>query len=205
MARLKLTTQELRRKKTELARYRRYLPTLILKKLQLQLEVDRVRSELDDKLREEEQLRAEIKEWVSVLGEEVGLEELVLVEEVKTSGANVAGVDVPVFEDVVFADVEHDLYVMPLWVDTAVDHLKRLSFIGAEAEVLKSQLLLLERELRVTVQRVNLFEKIMIPGTRDQIRTIQVFLGDQQSASVVRGKIAKSKALARGPAGGGVL
>lgn len=197
MARLKLTSQELKRKKGELRRFERYLPTLVLKKLQLQLEVNRVRAALEEKRREENELRSGMEPWISVLGEEVGLEDLVRAEGVVTRSANVAGVDVPVFETVVFAEVSYDLYVMPLWVDPAVETLNRLSALGAEAEVLKSQLSILEHELRVTIQRVNLFEKIMIPGTREQIRAIQVFLGDQQAASVVRGKIAKKKAAAK--------
>ena len=60
-------------------------------------------------------------------------------------------------------------------------------------EAFRKQVQLLEAELRTTSQRVNLFEKVKIPEARENIRVIQVFIGDQQTAAVVRGKIAKKK------------
>jgi V/A-type H+-transporting ATPase subunit D len=59
--------------------------------------------------------------------------------------------------------------------------------------VLTSQHSRLRDELRTTSQRVNLFEKVKIPETGENIRTIQIYLGDEQTAAVVRGKIAKAR------------
>ena len=58
---------------------------------------------------------------------------------------------------------------------------------------LRIQVELLGKELRTTSQRVNLFEKVKIPETKENIRRIGIYIGDQQTAAVVRGKIAKKK------------
>jgi V/A-type H+-transporting ATPase subunit D len=73
----------------------------------------------------------------------------------------------------------------------AVEKVKQVMLLDLEAEIMEKQRSLLDHELRVTTQRVNLFEKIKIPETRANIKRIQIYLGDQQTAAVVRGKISK--------------
>ena len=187
---------ELRRQKDALKRFQRYLPTLILKKQYLQIERDRARRELEAKSRQEQSLLEEIHRWIAVLGEDVGLADLLRVEEVEIEDGNVAGVDIPVFRGVHFKEIGYDLWSMPLWLDRAVDEIKRILTLRAEIIVLRIQLSRLEAELRVTTQRVNLFEKVLIPQALENIRVIQIFHSDQQTAAVVRGKIAKGKILA---------
>jgi V/A-type H+-transporting ATPase subunit D len=85
----------------------------------------------------------------------------------------------------------YDLARTPLWLDTAVDRMKQVLLLDLEAQTLEEQRKRLDHELRVTTQRVNLFEKIKIPETKGNIKKIQVYLGDQQTSAVVRGKIAK--------------
>jgi V/A-type H+-transporting ATPase subunit D len=80
----------------------------------------------------------------------------------------------------------------PAWLDKAVEAMKKVLLLDLEAQIVEEQRKRLDKELRTTTQRVNLFEKIKIPETRGNIKKIQVYLGDQQTASVVRGKIAKS-------------
>ncbi|MDR2767772.1 MAG: V-type ATP synthase subunit D, partial [Treponema sp.] len=79
----------------------------------------------------------------------------------------------------------------PLWLDSAVERMKQMLLLDLEEQTLEEQRRRLDHELRITTQRVNLFEKIKIPETRENIKKIQVYLGDQQTAAVVRGKIAK--------------
>jgi V/A-type H+-transporting ATPase subunit D len=86
----------------------------------------------------------------------------------------------------------------PLWVDKAVVTLKDTARISALMKTLEVQIDLLGRELRTTSQRVNLFEKVKIPETKENIRRIGIYIGDQQTAAVVRGKIAKKKLAAKG-------
>lgn len=193
MPKIKLSTQELKRQKEDLKRYRRFLPTLILKKLQIQIELNRVKSALKKKTKGGQKLREGIRSWIAVLGEEAGIRSILKIDVLETDTRNVAGVEVPVFKTIRFNEIDYDLYTMPLWMDKAVKTLKTLMIIEAEILFLKKQKERLEREMRTTIQRVNLFEKIKIPETMNNIRRIQIFLGDQQTAGVVRGKISKSK------------
>jgi V/A-type H+-transporting ATPase subunit D len=193
MAKVKLTKNELKRQKDMLARFQRYLPTLQLKKQQLQMVLRRVEHEEAEKRKQRDQVYNEILEWVELFGEDMQLEELVQVETLETEQGNIAGIDIPVFNSIVFKDIHWDLYDYPVWVDTAVERLKQLMALEAEIRILQEQQRLVAEELRITSQRVNLFEKVMIPDTKENIRMIQIYLGDQQTAAVVRGKMAKQK------------
>jgi V/A-type H+-transporting ATPase subunit D len=193
MAKVKLTKNELKRQKDMLARFQRYLPTLQLKKQQLQMVLRRVEHEEAEKREQRDRVYNEILEWVELFGEDMQLEELVQVETLETEQGNIAGIDIPVFNSIVFKDIHWDLYDYPVWVDTAVERLKQLMALEAEIRILQEQQRLVAEELRITSQRVNLFEKVMIPDTKENIRMIQIYLGDQQTAAVVRGKMAKQK------------
>jgi V/A-type H+/Na+-transporting ATPase subunit D len=193
MAKIKLTTQELKRQQGRLRRYQRFLPTLTLKKIQLQIEVIRVRQELDPKRKEETALLQEFYRWIGVLGEGAGITEVVGIEEIVVEESSIAGVEIPVYRGVRFKESAYDLYSTPLWMDSAVEVLRELLALRAEILILRRELDLLETELRTTIQRVNLFEKVVIPQTIENIRRIQIFIADQQTAAVVRGKISKKK------------
>ncbi|RKX73824.1 MAG: V-type ATP synthase subunit D [Spirochaetes bacterium] len=192
MAKIKLTKNELKKQKDALKMYTRYLPTLILKKQQLQMEIRKVEEREVSVRNEKEALEEDFRLWIGVFGEDVGLDETLLVlEEIQTGIGNIAGVSIPVFSGARFAPVAYDLWVKPLWVDKAVKELQRVMLLDLELRVLEEQQRLLAIELRTTTQRVNLFEKVMIPETRGNIKKISIYLGDQQTAAVVRGKIAK--------------
>lgn len=193
MAKIKYTKNELKQQKDALKRYSRYLPMLLLKKQQLQMEMRRVTAEIIASQGKRDKLLEDMQPWLAVLAEEVGLPELVKVEAVDTSIGNIAGVEIPVFNGITLAAIEYDIFAMPLWVDRAVIALKQLLTQDAEISVLTKEHSLLHDELRTTSQRVNLFEKVKIPETRENIRTIQIYLGDEQTAAVVRGKIAKGR------------
>lgn len=191
MARVKLTKNELKRQKDSLKRFQRYLPTLQLKKQQLQIVIRQVDAQMREKEREQEKLRSDLSAWVAVFGEDVGLERYLSISELITDTGNIAGVDIPVFERLEYQEIPYDLYAMPPWVDRGIDALKRLLRLDAEVRILQEQHRLLSEELRITTQRVNLFEKVKIPETKQSIRMIRIYLGDQQTAAVVRGKLAK--------------
>lgn len=194
MASIKLTKNEQKKQKDALKMYTRYLPTLMLKKQQLQLEIRKVEIRCKEVKAQKERLEQEFLSWIGVFGEEVGLNgELLKVKEVKTHEGNIAGVPIPVFDGAEFAPVTYDLFTMPLWVDKAVTKLQQLMLLDLEYQVLEEQIRLLHKELLITTQRVNLFEKVKIPETKSNIKKIAVYLGDQQTAAVVRGKIAKRK------------
>jgi len=197
MARIRLTKQELKKQREDLDRYERFLPTLTLKKLQLQIERNRVRQAVDEKRAREKEKREALEDWVAVFGEEAGISDMIGIEQVDTESGNVAGLEVPFFRGVRFQETSYDLFTTPLWVDRALSEVKELLSLREEIRILEIQLKRLEQELRTTVQRVNLFEQVKIPEARENIRAIRVFLGDQQAAAVVRGKISKAKTARR--------
>lgn len=192
MAKIKLTKNELKKQKDSLKMYRRYLPTLILKKQQLQAEIRTTEIRIAELMDEKKRLDEMFKAWIAVFGEKgIFTPEILKITEVKTGHGNIAGVNIPIFKGAEFEAAVYSLVSMPLWLDLAVERLKQIFLLDLEAQVVEEQRRRLSHELRITTQRVNLFEKIKIPETKGNIKKIQVYLGDQQTAAVVRGKIAK--------------
>jgi len=192
MLKIRLTKNELKKQKDALKMYNRYLPTLILKKQQLQIEIRKVEERRHSLQEEKDSLEEEFWSWIAVFGEDAGLSErMIVLEEFRRGNGNIAGVNIPLFEGAGFAKIGYDLWVTPLWVDRAIEELQRVMLLDLELRVLKEQHFLLFTELRTVTQRVNLFEKVKIPETKMHIKKISIYLGDQQTASVVRGKIAK--------------
>jgi V/A-type H+-transporting ATPase subunit D len=195
MGKIKYTKNELKKQKDDLKRYLRYLPTLELKKRQLLQEINRVQIELEEVNRAIRQTDEQVAEWVAVFGEAVEWESLFEVKDLLLDYTNIAGVNIPLFKDLNIEVKEYDLATTPLWVDSAIDVLTEQLKRRAKAEILQQQESFLRNELRITIQRIKLFEEVKIPQARENIRTIQIFLGDQMTAEVVRGKIAKAKLL----------
>ena len=185
--------------KDRLKQYQRYLPTLQLKKQQLQQMIMKTRAELEQKEAERVQMIGNLDDWVAVFAEnaifeeEKSLENLVQPKTVICRDENIAGVTVPKFVELEFKDISYSVDDYPLWVDTALIKLREIARLDALVSTLRKQEELLEKELRSTSQRVNLFEKVKIPEAKENIRVIGVYLGDQQTAAVVRGKISKKK------------
>ncbi len=194
MAKIKLTKNELKTQKDALKMYNRYLPTLTLKKQQLQSEI-RTIDEKAKAIREQKKaVEADFERWIAVFGEKEAFKPgMVTVTNIKKGWGNIAGVKIPIYEGADFGRGDYDLYSTPLWIDMAADRMEKALELDLQAEVLDEQVRLLSQELRVTTQRVNLFEKVKIPETKINIKKINVFLGDEQVAAVVRSKISKKK------------
>ncbi len=200
MAKIKYTKSELKGQRDALRRFERFLPTLELKKQQLQLEARRVAAALEQNRAEDARLRAEIEAWMRLFAEPLPFHDWLRVREVRQAGGNIAGVAIPVLQEVVFERRLPDLQATPAWLDDGLEALERLARLRLARAVLETQARLLGEELRVTTQRVNLFENVKIPESREHIRVIRIVLGDQQTAAVARAKIAKRKAVAAVPA-----
>lgn len=196
---VKLTKNELKVQKDRLKQFQRYLPTLQLKKQQLQAVVMQAAAQLEQVERQRQAAVAGLDDWVAVFAEndsfppDKRLETLVRPRSVVCGQENIAGVTVPVFQKLTFEDIQYDVADYPLWVDTAAVRLREIAGLDAMAKTLRQRVTLLEQELRATAQRVNLFEKVKIPEAKENIRVIGIYLGDQQTSAVVRGKIAKKK------------
>ncbi len=194
MAKIKLTKNELKVQKDALKMYRRYLPTLTLKKQQLQMEIHAIEAKANAVRKEKTEVERSFSDWIAVFSEKgVFTSGIVTVDNIKRGIGNIAGVEIPIFEGADFSRGDYDLYFTPLWVDIAANHMEKVIALDLEAEVLDEQVRLLERELVVTAQRVNLFEKVKIPQTQEIIKKITIYLADQQVSAVVRSKISKRK------------
>jgi len=191
---IKFTKGELKRQRDALRQYERYLPTLQLKKQQLQLEILQQLVALTEKKGLAERKKETVLAWAGLFSEDSGrIKQWISPLNIATREKNVAGVNVPVFEKMDFPESDYDLFEVPLWVDYAVDALRQIIALDKEIEVLEKGIAILKHELRITTQRVNLFEKVKIPETKEAIRVIKIYIGDQMSNAVGRSKIAKRK------------
>ncbi len=194
MAKIKLTKGELKRQRDNLKQFGHYLPVLQLKKQQLQLEIQRIHQRLALKSKEITDLKDMMSTWAGLLNEaEDYISFWIRPKKIIRENLNIAGIDIPVLKDVTFESTEYDLFLTPLWVDIAIEKIRGLIFLLEEEKALRSQLEILGYELRITSQRVNLFEKVKIPEAEENIRLIKIYLGDQQTNAVGRSKIAKNK------------
>ena len=194
MAKIKLTKNELKVQKDALKMYRRYLPTLTLKKQQLQTEIRTIEAKAKAVRKEKEALEKGFSSWIGVFSEKQAFPDgIITVSNIRKGEGNIAGVVIPIYEGADFSRSDYDLYETPLWVDIAANHMEKAISLDLEAEVLDEQVRLLEIELLATSQRVNLFEKVKIPETLANIKKISIYLADQQVSAVVRSKISKRK------------
>lgn len=191
MAKIKHTKNELKAQSDALKRFLRFLPMLQLKKQQLQMEIASISQRLEHVRERERQRRAGMSAWVGLFASDEVPADLVTLLRTVTDVGNIAGVPIPIYRAIETQFTALDPFLSPSWLDEAQDAVEALLAMRAEAAVLERQRELITEELRTTSQRVNLFEKVKIPECRENIREIRIFLGDQQTAAVARGKIAK--------------
>lgn len=196
MAKIKHTKNELKTQSDALKRFLRFLPMLQLKKQQLQAEIAAISARLAEVESREAQARGTLDSWVALYADaEIQTDALVQFNRVEVSSGNIAGVAIPLYKGVDAQDLPQNPYTTPAWVDDAQQMLRKLMELKAEGEVLKRQRELVQDELYTTSQRVNLFEKVKIPECKENIRVIRIFIGDEQTAAVARGKIAKGRSV----------
>lgn len=196
MAKIKFTKTELKSQQDALKQFVRFLPTLQLKKQQLQMEVRLSTEELERNLAEQKELVDRMSSFLELFSSDAEVaffEGLVRVRRVLTGEENIAGIAIPTFDRVEFEPVDWDLFDTEWYVDDAVQALKDAVSLREAYKVLEEQHRLLSAELRSTSQRVNLFEKVKIPECKENIRRIRIMLGDLDTSAVARSKIAKKK------------
>lgn len=194
MGKVRLTKGELKRQRDALRQYERYLPTLQLKKQQLQMEILHQVSTLEERERTEASKLADVKKWSALLSDlAMDIRQWTIPAAVVTDLKSIAGIDMPVFARAEFKEMDYDLYLTPFWLDNAIEALKILASLRAEMVIIKKSIIILRNELRITAQRVNLFEKVKIPEAKEAIRRIKIYIGDQMANAVGRSKIAKRK------------
>ncbi|MCI0382576.1 MAG: V-type ATP synthase subunit D [Chlamydiae bacterium] len=199
MAQLKFTKTELRLQQIKLNQLQQYLPTLQLKKAMLQMEIDLADVQLAKEGIEFSDMEKKILGFSPLLSAQESplVFHSIKIQEVEKHLENIAGVDVPIFETVLFDPPSYPLFDTPIWVESTMGWIKKLISIREKIKLTKEKKSLLLKELRDVSIRVNLFEKIMIPRTLENIKRIKVFLGDQQLAAVAQAKVSKKKILLR--------
>lgn len=192
MARVALSKTQLRKERENLVAYRRYLPALDLKRQQLmgeRVRAGHVIGEIEGKVAT---AAKEAGAAIPMLADDrISLDGLVRLGEVRMGEQNVAGVRLPVVESVEIIRTPYGRMVRPHWVDAVVERLAEAIRLRVEVTVAQQRLVRLEKAVATITQRVNLFDKVLIPETESNIRRILVYLGDAERAAVVSAKIAK--------------
>lgn len=199
MSEVKLTKTELRVQQLKLDRLRKYLPTLQLKKTLLQMEVNQAQAEIEALIAEFALSQDMVGNYSPLLTERSATDLFSAVKVLKVERAyeNVAGVDIPSFEKIHFEPSVYSLFDTPLWFESAILGIKDLITVREKIKIAEEKKVALEKELREVSIRVNLFEKILIPRSIENMKKIKIFLGDQQLAAVSQAKVAKKKILLR--------
>jgi V/A-type H+-transporting ATPase subunit D len=169
----------------------RALPTIKNKESALRVEVKRAKddakileSKLEDRINSYDQMLALWGEFDT---------SLLHVDDVKMTIRKIAGVRIPVLEGVDYSIRPFSLFSSPKWFADGIEQLKELAQIGIEQEFMMQKLNLLEHARKKTTQKVNLFEKVQIPGYEDAIRKIKRFMEDEENLSKSAQKIVKSR------------
>jgi V/A-type H+-transporting ATPase subunit D len=203
MARIPLSKSQLRREKENLSAFRRYLPALDLKRQQLMGERVRAERGIAEAERKVAVAAAEAGAALPMLADErIDVGGLVTIKAVRLGTQNVAGVKLPVVEAVEVERAPYGRMVRPHWVDVLVQRLEAAIRLEIEVEVARQRVAVLRKAVATVTQRVNLFDKVLIPETEQNIRHILVYLGDAERAAVVGAKIAKRARQGRAAAGG---
>ena len=169
----------------------RTLPTLQSKESALRLEVKRAKDEIKA-LDEEVDRRIKDYDQMLALWGEFDTS-LIHVDDVRMTIKKIAGVRVPVLEEVVYSTKEFSIFSSPKWFADGFSQLKAIADVGIRQEFVRRKLELLDYARKKTTQKVNLFEKVQIPGYQDAIRKIKRFMEDEENLSKSSQKIVKSK------------
>jgi V/A-type H+/Na+-transporting ATPase subunit D len=194
MAKLKLSKSSLQQQRTQLKLYRKLLPSLDLKRRQLLTEQKKAQEALRQAQAAVSHLEATVGVELPMLaGTQIELGGLVRVVGVRISQENIAGVKVPRLDSIRCEVAPYSRLAKPAWVDQVVTLLKNASEQRVGVRVFGKRVKVLEHAAHRITQRVNLFERILIPGALQNIKRIQVFLGDLEREAVIRSKLSKAR------------
>lgn len=193
---IKKTRPELMNQRRSLTMFQRFLPTLVLKKQQIQAEILKIRAEAKKLTQQMQEKIQQGKDWQILFSESLPgpITRLVKVKNIQRGIRNVAGIKLPVVSEVEYEISKFSRLAVPAWVDAGVEFLKELLEVREKCKIITEQEYLLKKELRKVTQRVNLFEKVKIPQAKENIKLIRIMLAEEQTSAVARSKIAKGKA-----------
>jgi V/A-type H+-transporting ATPase subunit D len=194
MARLQLSKSSLANEAKSLSTYKRFLPSLDLKRQQLMVEKNKAVALVKKTTQRIDALELEVGDHLPMLAnDDIKLKGLVKLTKANLGSENVVGIHLPTLSGIEVKVKSYALMATPHWVDNVVAILKEMLELKVLVKVNKQRLALLEKAVQTITQRVNLFDKVLIPQTEANIKRIKIYLSDEQMASVVRSKIAKRK------------
>ena len=169
----------------------RALPTLKNKEAALRLEVKKAKDRISE-------LKIELNEKLESHNDSIGLwnefaPKLIAISDVEILSKKIAGVKIPVLNKVIFKEEEFSLFDKPKWFSEGISFIKVIAKIVTKQEFFTRKMTLLDHARRKTTQKVNLYEKVQIPGYEDAIRKIKRFLEDEENLSKSAQKIVKKR------------
>ena len=189
-----LNKSSLKSERDRLKTFVRFLPSLDLKRQQLMVESKKAQAELAAILDRVEETLQGIEGLLGLLGgTTMEMPDYVRLQTYSTREENVVGVRLPLLDEIEFRVEEYSTLAKPFWVDTLVDYLREVAKLRVEERIGQERVDLLDEAVRKITQRVNLFEKVLIPNAKENIHRIQIFLNDAERAGVVRSKLVKAK------------
>lgn len=192
-----LNKTTLKQQRDQAKTFQQFLPSLDLKRQQLLVALKQARKILEGVESQIEALTLELEPLYPLLGSttipNLNISGLIRVQGVLIETENMVGTKLPVIRKVDFKILEYSTLATPFWLDHLLDALQRMARLRIEHQVSLRRVELLELAARRITQRVNLFEKVLIPQAQENIRRIAIFLSDQERAAVVRSKISKGK------------
>jgi V/A-type H+-transporting ATPase subunit D len=198
MARLSLSKSSLQRERNQLKNFQHFLPSLDLKRQQLMQERSKAEQALQKDKEALSRFLDDIGEQIPMLANrEVDLTDLARVVSLEHGEENIVGVKLPKLESFEVEVRPYSLLTRPQWVDEVASRLRECVELSLRVRFGRRRVELLRRAVQRVTQRVNLFEKVLIPRTRKNIQRIQIYLGDNERTAVVRSKAAKKKHAAK--------
>jgi V/A-type H+-transporting ATPase subunit D len=199
MARQSLSKAALHKEIAQLKRYQQFLPSLDLKRQLLIGERYKAAAglaKIEEQIRE---CRTIITENLPMISDyRIALNDLVVISDVSVGNENSVGVNLPVFKSIDVAIKPYSTYAKPHWVDQTVIQLQHMLELKVQLQIVQRRLDILNAAVKKVTQRVNFFDKILIPRAKQTIKKISIFVSDTERAAVVRAKITKQKRLKKG-------
>lgn len=190
--RIKLNKVSLREQKQKMALYQRFLPALEARKQQFLMQLAVVRKDIREQELALTQLMADIILWAPLVRDMEGqLKPFIKIRQVRVSTHNVAGLKIPLFQEVIFEDISYSIFATSYSFEIVLKRLREAIRRREKLKILLKQERILADGFRKTSQRINLYEQRLIPECREALRKIAVYLQDQQAAAVGVAKVAK--------------
>lgn len=198
MAKIALNKSEMKRQADKLKTYKKFLPSLDLKRKQIIAERNKARDQVTELRSELRDLEEQICAHFPMLPlSTLNLNGLMIVTDIRIGKENVVGVHLPVFEGYETETADYGRLATPHWMDPLMTAFSRLLGARLKIKVAEKRLAILEYALQKTTQRLNLFDKVLIPEAQQNIKNIKIYLSDFERASVIQAKIAKGKSEAK--------